>query len=249
MLRLASRSLSLAALAVLALAVPAAGCGLLRSPPSPAERLAATARRLGEAPTDSARAAVAVALFREAGLTPLAGDRFEYGRSGTGASRVVAGFVPGRAPGARDTLVVVAASIDGADAAVLVEAARGLVYAADRVGADPGRSVLVALWSPDAGQAQGLLDVLAFPLWPRGAVRRVLVVGDAPTGVGVVSTFGVPAEAVSSGPESDGRLSPERLVARVLASAAVAYGSPVDPGVPSDPGSPADSVQTSPLRN
>lgn len=233
------------ALAVLALAVPTAGCGLLRSPPSAAERLAATARRLAEAPTDSARATVAVALFEEAGLTPLAGDRFAYGPSDdvSGTGRVVAGFVPGRAPGARDTLVVVAASIGGADAAVLIEAARLLAETADRVGADPGRSVLVALWRPGVEPAQGLSDVLAFPLWPRGAVRRVLVVGDAPTDGGLVSAFGVPAEAVSPGSEADGRLSPERLVARVVATAAVAYGSPAGLGLP------ADSVQTSPLRN
>ena len=235
MLPIATRS---ALLAVLALA--AAGCGLLRSAPSDAERLAETARRLAEAPTDSARTAVAVALLREAGLTPVAGDRFEYGLPGAG--RVVAGFVPGRAPLARDTLVVVAASIAGADAAVLAEAARRLVEAADQTGADPGRSVLVALWSTDFGPALVPGEVLAFPLWPRGAVRQILLVGGPPTDAGTVSASGVPAEVVSSGPVEP--LTPERLATRIVAAAraTAAYGQPAIPAAPED------SVQT-PTRN
>lgn len=146
-----------------------AGCALFRPPLTPAERLALDVQRLAAAPTDSARMAVAADLSAQAGLTPLAGRQFTYGR-------VVAGFVPGRSPLARDTLVVVAAAIDGPYAVPLIAAGRRMVDAAVRRGADPGRSVLVALWPAGRTPERGLAEVLAFPLWPRSAVRHAVVV-------------------------------------------------------------------------
>lgn len=190
-----------------------AGCGLFRPPPSPAERLAAASQRLAEAPSDSARRAVAVGLFQEAGLTPVAGDRYGYGAG------VVAGFVPGRTPLARDTLVVVAAGIDSPAAVPLIEAGRRLVDAADEVGAEPGRSVLVALWGEGRAPGAGLADVLAFPLWPREAVRAVFVAGANAGGL-PAEAAGIPVEALLS---ADGPFvvvsTPDAIAARVLAAA------------------------------
>lgn len=159
-------SVSLAALAF------ASGCALFQPPLTPAERLASDVQRVALAPTDSARTALVLDLVRASGLTPVAGREYTYG-----ASPVVAGFAPGRTPLARDTLVIVAAAIDGPHAVALVAAGARLADASARRGADPGRSVLVALWPARTDPAQGVTDVLAFPLWPRGAVRRVLVVG------------------------------------------------------------------------
>ena len=114
--------------------------------------------------------AVTQALLAEAGVTPLAGERFTYG-----PAPVVAGFVPGRVSGLRDTLVVVAARGGGPEAAVAIDAVRRLVERATR-NEGPQRSVLVALWSPGRLPEQGLADVLAFPLWPRDAVAAFTVV-------------------------------------------------------------------------
>ncbi len=147
-----------------------AGCALSRQPTADS-RIEAGTRHLAEAPSDSARRAVTRHLLASAGLTPLAGERFTFG-----SPEVVAGFVPGRVPVERDTLVVVAAG--GASAAVVAEAARALVEAAAR-NEGPERSVLVALWEPGRTAEQGLADVLAFGLWPSDAIRGVLVVNAA----------------------------------------------------------------------
>lgn len=165
-------TISLRLAVALALGAAVAGCALFRPAPTADERVRDVARRLAEAPSDSARRAVAVDLLAAAGLTPLAGEQFEYNP----AAPVVAGFVPGRTPVERDTLVVVAADLSGPEAAVVVEAARALVETATR-NEGPERSVLVALWAPGRTTEQGLADVLAFPLWPSAAVRAALVVG------------------------------------------------------------------------
>ena len=183
--------------AVLAVAFGAcAGCALFGPPPTPDARVAALAARLDAAETDSARVVVAQTLLAHAGVTPLAGERFAYG-----PETVVAGFVPGRVFGLRDTLVVVAASLAGPEAAVVLDAARRLVDVATR-NEGPRRSVLVALWSPARTPADGLADVRAFPLWSRAAVAEVLVAGEA----------GVPVRPDAAASAA--------LVARVLARAA-----------------------------
>lgn len=174
---------SAAAVRLVRLAVPLAaaclaGCALSR-PPTADARIEGAARRLAEAPSDSARRAVTLDLLASAGLTPLAGERFAFG-----SPEVLAGFVPGRVPAERDTLVVVAAGRSGASVAAVVEAVRMLVEAAAQ-NEGPERSVLVALWEPGRTAAQGLADVRAFPLWPSDAVRGVLVVNAAGPGVEV----------------------------------------------------------------
>ena len=205
---------------VLALAAALSACGLTRGPQTLAERTARTAERLAAAPSPDARRAVAVALFAEAGLTPVAGlraetgARFEVGSLAPGA--LVAGLVPGRRAGRRDTLVVLAAALGGPHAATLVEAARLLVTHADSRGDAPERSVLVALWPAGAARAEGLMAVRAFPLWPRGAVRVLLVAEDAPAILGEVA-FGVPVETFQTGVGE--RVRPDQLASWVLASA------------------------------
>jgi hypothetical protein len=185
---------------VLVLAAALSACGLTRGPQTLAEQTARTAERLAAAPTPDARRAVAVTLFAEAGLTPLAGLRSESGaRFEVGA--LVAGFVPGRRAGFRDTLVVLAAAIDGPHAATLVEAARLIAEQADTHGDAPQRSVLAALWPAGLTPDDGLAAVRAFPLWPPGAVRLTVVLADGPPGglarpgfpVAVFQTAGLPA--------------------------------------------------------
>lgn len=207
-------------LAVVLAGALVAGCGLFRPPPSPAERLAAASQRLAEAPSDSARRALAVGLLREAGLTPVAGDQYGYG------AKVVAGLVPGRTPFVRDTLVVVAAGIDSPAAVPLAEAGRRLVDAADKIGAEPGRSVLVALWGAGRTPDAGLADVLAFPLWPREMVRTVLVVGVQPS---AGTTRGVPVRVVSSAGDAPGFALAGRIAEEAFAAAtAPRFAAPSD---------------------
>lgn len=178
---------------VLVLAATLAGCGLTRGSQTLAEQTARTAERLAAAP-DTTRAVVAATLFGEVGLTPVAGTHFDAGA-------LVAGFVPGRRAGLRDTLVVVAAALDGPHAATLVEAARLVVDRADTHGDAPERSVLVVLWPAGLSPEGGLATVRAFPLWRRDAVRLTIALAagspdslarpDAP--VVVFQTAGLPA--------------------------------------------------------
>jgi hypothetical protein len=193
----------------LALGLAVTGCALLPPAPTSDERARDAARRLQGAPSDSARYAVAVNLFTAAGLTPLAGERFTYRR----LSPVVAGFVPGRTPGERDTLVVVAGDLSGPSAGAVVEAARLLAETAAR-NEGPERTVLVALWGATGSPQEGLADVLAFPLWPAGAVRGVLVVGGLPGREGPA-----PPEAPPLSVSPDG-VAPAVLVDQALALAA-----------------------------
>lgn len=198
-------------LALLLLASAAlSACALTRGPVTPAERLVRTQQRLGAAPTPDARRDVAEALLTEARLSPVAGARRAFGR-------VVAGIVPGRRPGLRDTLVVVAAAIDGPHAATLIETARAVAERANTRGDMPERSVLVALWPAGLTPDQGVAAVRAFPLWPAGAVRLTLVLAD-----GLSPVLGTPASPVTAygvaGPPTEATVS--GLTATILGAAA-----------------------------
>ncbi len=159
------------AVLLLAASLTLGACALTRGPLTPAERLVRTQQRLDAAPTPDARRDVAEVLFTEARLSPVAGTRRAFGR-------VVAGIVPGRRPYFRDTLVIVAAALDGPHAATLVEAARAVAVEANTRGANPERSVMVALWPAGLTPEQGVAAVRAFPLWPPDAVHRTLVLAD-----------------------------------------------------------------------
>ena len=176
----------LVALTAFAVTMPA--CALTGGPLSPSERIDRTQQRLNTAPTPDARRAAAAALFAEAHLTPSAGSRFVYG-----TAPVVAGLVPGRRPGLRDTLVIVAAALDGPHAATLVEMARTVALEANTRGAMPERSVLVALWPSGLTAEQGIAAVRAFPLWPSDSVHLTLVLVD---GLGPDTGLGTPESPV-----------------------------------------------------
>lgn len=157
-------------------------CALTRGPATSAERLARTQARLDVAP--DARMSAAEVLLTEVRLAPVAGARRAFGP-------VAAGIVPGRRPYLRDTLVVVAAAIDGPHAAVLVEAARAVAARANTRGDQPDRSVMVALWPAGLTPEQGVAAVREFPLWPASAVRVTLVLTD-----GLAPGFGTPESPV-----------------------------------------------------
>ena len=89
--------------------------------------------------------------------------------------------MPGRHPLARADLVVVGTSLDGPGAPALLEAARVLVERSQWATV-PERTVLVALWTGRWADRRGVAETLAAPVWSRGAVRAVLVVGDGPAG-------------------------------------------------------------------
>ncbi len=150
------------------------GCALSRSPQTLAERTADTRQRLSAPATPAARRDAAIQLLAGAGLSPVAGLRGPAARYAAG--RLIGGFVPGRSYGLRDTLVVVAAALDGPYAATLVETSRLLTARADSQGDWPQRSILVVLWDAGLSVEDGLAAVRAFPLWPRGAVRETVVV-------------------------------------------------------------------------
>lgn len=153
------------------------GCALARGPQTLAERTADTRQRLDAAATPDARRDAAVHLLAGAGLSPVAGLRGPAARYTAG--RLVGGFVPGRSYGLRDTLVVVAAALDGPHAATLVETSRLLTARADSRGDWPQRSILVVLWDAGLSAEDGLAAIRAFPLWPRGAVfQTILVIED-----------------------------------------------------------------------
>lgn len=191
------------------LAATLSACGLTRSPQTLAERTAHTSQRLDAASTPDARRAVLVALLAEAGLTPIAGTRFEAGD-------LVAGFVPGRRASRRDTLVVVTTAADGPAAAALVEAARLMVARADSHGDTPERSVLVALWPAGASRAEGLAAVRAFPLWSPASVHTILVLDPDRADTGEVAGDTLVASIQSS---TGAPAQPDGVAARVLAAA------------------------------
>lgn len=198
-----------------ALALAVSGCLVperaVRAPATvgpDAAAVAALGDSLARAPSPEARRGVAVRALRAAGVTPLAGGRFTTGVR----APLVAGFVPGRAPGRSGELVVVGASLDGPGAADAVEAARVLVDLS-LAGTVPERTVGVVLWTGSAGGA-GLRAAVRGPLWPRDAVAAAVVVGEgAADAVG-----GVPVTAVAPGPGLAARLV-EAALARAAAPA------------------------------
>ncbi len=170
------------------------------------------------APAGGVRRAVAARRLGAAGVTPLADGAFTIGSELPG----VGGFVPGRHPIGRPELVVLGSALDAATAPVVLEAARMLVTQslAQNV---PERTVLVAFWGADESAAQGVATLLRQPLWPRSAVRAVVVVGDA---LGDDAAVGVSVRSVSA----EGA-APE-AVARVVA--AVLDAATFRPPVPAD---------------
>jgi hypothetical protein len=178
-----------------------------------AEAVEALADSLAGAPSPAARRAVAARRLAAAGVTPLAGGVPGAGPGGGTfqaglAVPLVGGFVPGGRPVARDALVVVGASLEGPAAPAVLEAARVLV-ARSLWETTPERTVEVVFWSGDA--RDGAAGALRLPLWPRDAVRAVLVVGDD---VGA-EVEGVPAFSLAAPGPADAALA-ARVVRRVL---------------------------------
>ena len=187
-------------------------CALTRGPITPAERLARTQQRLDAAVTPEARASVAEALFAEVRLSPISGTRRAFGT-------VAAGIVPGRRPGLRDTLVIVAAALDGPHAATLVEAARAVAERANTRGDLPERSVLLALWPAGLTPEEGVAAVRDGPSrlpWPTGTIRLTLILGSGladPTGPPTSPILGFEANGLSE------RLTVDALTNAILAAA------------------------------
>ena len=122
-----------------------------------------------------ARRAVILGQLAEAGLTPLADGSFQAGLDGT----LVGGWIPGREPIARPSLVVVGVGADDPEASVVLEAARLLVGRSQRE-LVPARSVLFLVWDGTRSSLEAIEAVRRSALWPRGLVRAALVVGDVP---------------------------------------------------------------------
>lgn len=164
-----------------------AGCAtaddVRREGPATTETVGAVEESLRLAPSVAERQAAAVRYLAAVGVTPLADGSFNVARPlgadgmfGSGALPPhVGGFVPGRDPLGRAELVVLGARLDGASAAIVLEAARVLVARSpENV---PERTVLVALWDSRQSDADGLAAVLRGPLWPRSSVAAAVVVG------------------------------------------------------------------------
>ena len=136
-----------------------------------ARRLADLAEDLAEAETRAERLAVSAAALRAAGVNPIAdaavpgdeGGRFVVGAAG----ETLAGWIPGRIPLHRDSLVIAVAPRDGTADLALVEAAR-MVVARGAYTQTPARSVLVVLGEDVEAAAR---------LWRRSAVVRVVALG------------------------------------------------------------------------
>ena len=138
------------------------------------------------------RHAVATRLLADSDVTAFAGQRYALDApTAAGPVPVVGGFIPGRVPGRRSELVVVAVPLDGPQAASLLDAVTELAARA-RFGQDPQRSVLVAFWR---GPAATVADVVALPVWPRSARRVVLSDATAPAKAGAVEAL-VPVAAL-----------------------------------------------------
>ena len=162
--------------------LPSVRPGVALSPD--AERLADWSDELDDAENDAEREAVMERALRGAGVAPLADRRVPggVGRFRLGAS--LAGWIPGRRPVHRDSLVVVVAPRDGQADLALVEAAR-LLSARGAYTQTPERSVLVVL-GDDAAPATRLWD-------------RSLVVATLGAGPGPDSLAGVRVERVPLG--------------------------------------------------
>lgn len=171
-----------ARIAVLALvAVAGAGCfggGTPLPAAVPGAEIAPDARGLARlsddlAEPDADRLALTVAALARAGVSPLAdarvpgtGGQFIVGRD----RQTLAGWIPGRIPLHRDSLVVVSAPHDGMHDLALIEAAR-LLVASGAYTQVPARSVLIVLGD----------DVdAALRLWSRSTIVGALGVGRPP---------------------------------------------------------------------
>ncbi|MEM1057070.1 MAG: hypothetical protein AAGI52_16230 [Bacteroidota bacterium] len=150
--------------------------------------LAVFARALGDAKTMEEQDAVRVAALRAAGIAPIAPGR---ARGSTEAFRVgkksLVGWVIGREPVRRDTLVVVSAPRDGMSDLALAEAARMLV-ARSVFTQTPARSVLVVIGDP----------VPALRFWDRARMHAAIRVGAGPD-----SLAGLPVQRVPLGEAED----------------------------------------------
>ncbi|WP_420454525.1 hypothetical protein [Rubrivirga sp.] len=160
-----------------------------------------------------------------AGVTPF-GDGGLVARYQTDLGvPVVGGFVPGRSPLGRSELVVLGTRADGPATAAVLEAARVLVERSLWT-SQPERTVEVAFWS--AGD--GVRQVIRSSLWPRAAVRAVVMAGPE----GPAEIDGVAIERLD--PALDPVALAQALVDRTTARAR--YVPPADP----DLGGPADSL-------
>ena len=165
--------------------------------------------RLGVAAADSAEAArqvrYAAGRMRAGGVMPAFASSFLLSagpptRGGLDPARAhVLGYVPGRHPSRSDTLVLVAAPINGVAAAAVLESARRLALEALDVQV-PARTVLFALWAPGPAGDHGLAEYLARPTWGLDHVAHaVLVTSDtaaAARGEALLAEWGIAAEAI-----------------------------------------------------
>ena len=237
----------LSRLLLVCLALAVAGCAggdtVPRDPYELSERALFDALdRLNEPVVDSAavaeRSAFAARRMQTAGLMPAFASSFRVEAGGGLDSRGehVLGYVPGRHPSHADTLVIVAAALEGAAAAAVLETARRLALEAldDVV---PERTLLVALWNPSRPPAQGVADFLARPTWGLDRVVRAVVLGDgAAESAGLFEARGIPAEVVPL-PETGA----DREAARALAEQV--YGRVRALGFGSAPPALADSLR------
>ena len=152
-----------------------------------AERLENWAEALGDAKTQNEHRTVLEGILRGAGVAPLADRRVPGGTGTFSLGTSLAGWVPGRHPVRRDSLVVVVAPREaGADLA-LAEAVRMLVSRGAYT-QTPERSVLVVLGTDAAPAAR---------LWNRSLVHAALAVGTGPDSLaGVRVEYVPPADPV-----------------------------------------------------
>lgn len=127
---------------------------------------------MAEATTAAERLQITADALRASGVAPVADARVpgEGGRFVVGASgETLAGWIPGRIPLHKDSLVVVVAPRDGRADLAMIEASRMLV-ASGAYTQRPARSVLVVLGDEARAPVR---------LWNRAAVLSVLRVGPA----------------------------------------------------------------------
>jgi len=125
---------------------------------------------------------------------------------------VTAALIPGRHPLGRPELVVLGTSFGGPGAPAVLEAARVLVERSTWT-LVPERTVEVVLWTSRWDDRQAVGQVLRAPIWPREAIRAVLVVGAD----SVVPRDGLTVETIAPG--AGGAALAEALVDRVVALA------------------------------
>lgn len=161
----------------------------VRPPSAPVEadtdRLDGLAEALDEAETEAEREAVLSAGLRSAGVAPVADARVPGGVETFRVGSVLAGWIVGRHPVQRDSLVVVVAPRDGRSELALIEAAR-LLVARSAYTQTPERSVLLVIGDDAA-------PVLRF--W-----NRTLVVGSVRVGEGGGPLAGKTAYTLVPGP-------------------------------------------------